>query len=71
MLLPLPLQPAGPPEADLDAAVDYHALARQHVITTSADLEGAALAQTKHKPLVIRAVASIFQVGRHTHMLIA
>lgn len=61
---PLPLQP-GPPEADLDAAVDYHALARQHVITSSADLEGAALVQTKHKPLVIRAVASIFQVGGH------
>lgn len=45
--------------------MDYHALARQHVITSSADLEGAALVQTKHKPLVIRAVASIFQVGGH------
>jgi hypothetical protein len=55
------IRASGPPEADLDAAVDYHALARQHVITGSADLEGAALVQARHKPLVIRAVASIFQ----------
>ena len=42
--------------------MDYHALARQHVITSSADLGGVALAPPRHKPLVIRAVASIFQV---------
>ena len=64
---PLPLP--GPPEADLDAAVDYHALARQHVVTSSADLGGVSLAAPRHKPLVIRAVSSIFQVRRWTHLV--
>lgn len=44
--------------------MDYHSLARQHVITSSADLDGdSRVAMVRHKPLVVRAVSTIFQVG--------
>jgi len=55
---------AGPPEADgtlSGVGLDYHSLARQHVITE--DTTTTALVHVKRKPLVLRAASTIFQVG--------
>lgn len=49
--------PAGPPEEDgALSGVDYHALARQHVLA-----EPSALVPAKRSPLAIRAASTIFQ----------
>lgn len=52
--------PAGPSEEDgALSGVDYHSLARQHVLA-----EPTALAPVKHRPLAIRAASTIFQARR-------
>ena len=46
--------------------MDYHSLARQHVITGDSSSNsdgGGSLAATKRQPLVLRATSTIFQVG--------
>lgn len=53
------IRASGPPEEGALSGVDYHSLARQHVVTDS--MEDLALAPTKRMPLVIRATSTLFQ----------
>mgnify|MGYP001810960155 FL=1 len=58
---PFPPLPPGPPEADGSlGGVDYHSLARQHVGAGSGEEHPSV---PKHRPLVLRASSTIFQVG--------